>query len=362
MRKLFLSLAFLAVVAVPMSAATDGGYSSDHIRAAALRLNVSADSLAVGDTRMKVKGSTILVRKIDNGDIDFIGIPLFNPAMRRDQSLPIYDFLEYACLDRKFGISSNRLLYKDVTFVKGDWNVLLQLGDSADCSVRSVNDRMYEVQWSRGGKVMADVKVPIRYDVLSLSSRGEMERRFLSGLKSFADKRVAADVLPKDTAGLEEVADNGKRLYMRKGGTYADSRISNSTYYIYTGSNALKPVFSRQFPVQSIGNLIVLPAWSGVADVPMKIRFVCANRKVEELTTTVRQLVGYAVSKGCKPYYGVESNKDGRLVVSLFLYDAKSGYDHVLNVECKTADIATDKLVLTGRGYLYSPTTNVKRR
>ena len=54
MRKLFLSLAFLAVVAVPMSAATDGGYSSDHIRAAALRLNVSADSLAVGDTRMKV--------------------------------------------------------------------------------------------------------------------------------------------------------------------------------------------------------------------------------------------------------------------------------------------------------------------
>ena len=189
-----------------------------------------------------------------------------------------------------------------------------------------------------------------------------MERRFLSGLKSFADKRVAADVLPKDPPGLEEVADNGKRLYMRKGGTYADSRISNSTYYIYTGSNALQPVFSRQFPVQSIGNLIVLPAWSGVADVPMKIRFVCANRKVEELTTTVRQFVGYAVSKGCKPYYGVESNKDGRLVVSLFLYDAKSGYDHVLNVECKTADIATDKLVLTGRGYLYSPTTNVKRR
>ena len=124
----------------------------------------------------------------------------------------------------------------------------------------------------------------------------------------------------------------------------------------------MQPVFSRQFPVQSIGNLIVLPAWSGVADVPMKIRFVCANRKVEELTTTVRQLVGYAVSKGCKPYYGVESNKDGRLVVSLFLYDAKSGYDHVLNVECKTADIATGKLVLTGRGYLYSPTTNVKRR
>ena len=70
MRKLFLSLAFLAVVAVPMSAATDGGYSSDHIRAAAQRLNVSADSLAVGDTRMKVKGSTILVRKIENGDID----------------------------------------------------------------------------------------------------------------------------------------------------------------------------------------------------------------------------------------------------------------------------------------------------
>ena len=372
MKNILLALALLFVGNMACRAAD---YASDHVKAAVEKLRLSVDSLGEGETRLNVSGVSVVVRKLAGGDIDHVGMPLFHADLRRAQPLPIYDFLEYACLDRRFGVSSNKLLYKDVVFVKGNWNTLVQLGDSADCSVVCVADRVYEVRWSRGGRVMADVKVPVRYDVLSLSSRGELEARFISGLKRFEPAVPVGDVVLTSGDGLEEVADSGMRFFMAKGASYADCRITNSTYYVKAdsiascgdsaqsaASPAFVPLFDRRFPAQTVGNMMVLSSWDKAADARVQLRFVCANHKVVEATATMRQLVAYAESMGCKPYYGVESCKDGWLVMSLFLYNAQCGYDHVLKIECAADDVAADGCVLSGRAYLFSPTTNVKRR
>lgn len=372
MRNIFLALALLFAGNMACGAVD---YASDHVKAAVDKLRLSVDSLGDGETRLNVAGVSVAVRKLAGGDIDHVGIPLFHADLRRAQPLPIYDFLEYACLDRRFGVSNNKLLYKDVVFVKGNWSVLYQLGDSADCSVACVADRVYEVRWSRGGQVVADVKVPVRYDVLSLSSRGELEKRFITGLKRFEPAGPAGETVLDCGDALEEVSDGDVKFFVAKGASYGDNRITNSTYYVRkdslansgdsarcADSLAFVPLFDKRFPAQTLGNMMVLTPWNKADGARLKLRFVCADRKVVETTATMRQLVAYAESLGCKPYYGVESCKDGRLVMSLFLYNAQCGYDHVLNLECAADDVAADGFELSGRAYLYSPTTNVRRR
>lgn len=74
----------------------------------------------------------------------------------------------------------------------------------------------------------------------------------------------------------------------------------------------------------------------------------------------VRQLVAFARSMGCVPYFGYEETKNGKLQGGLFLYNKEFGYDHVLSLSCDVKDIATSKFLFTSYAYLYTPTTNVK--
>ena len=113
-------------------------------------------------------------------------------------------------------------------------------------------------------------------------------------------------------------------------------------------------------PMESIANIMVLPSSKQIGNYKAKIRYLLSNNKTVEQTTTIRQIIDYAMKQGCKPYFGLEGIKDGNVNFSLFLYNENSGYDHIFRLSCKTEDIGSDALTFTGRGSLYAPTTNVK--
>ena len=81
------------------------------------------DSVALGHTLMITAkdGQAIEVRKSNNDVIDHIGIPLFKGQMRMLMPSPVYDFLEYAVLNRKYNLQSNTLNLSKVLFRKGSW-------------------------------------------------------------------------------------------------------------------------------------------------------------------------------------------------------------------------------------------------
>lgn len=338
-------------------------FGSDHIRAAVTKLRIGGiDTLKAGNILIVVDGRAVTLRKLPDGVVDHIGLPLFSGVLRAKQPSPIYDFLEFACLDKVFGVTGNRLLYKDVVFDKGNWDLMAKLGDSADCLVSSRENHSYCVTWRLGGKDVVSVRLPLRYDVLSISSRGELESRFIAGLRRSRAVLGGKCGIVADTASLEPVSDGGRVIYMRRGGSYIDSRITNTTFYARRDSDSFVPLADGGFPVQSMGNMLVMPSCREIGDAKLSVRIVRSDRKVETVETTVRGLVDYVVSQGCKPYYGVEQEKDGKLSMSLFLYNAALGYDHVLHLECQAADVASGRLVVSARGYLFSPTTNVKKR
>ena len=75
-------------------------YKTDRIRKAVqvLDLHVEGDSLMPEETvLLKIKdGRKICLRTNSMGEVEHIGIPLFNDVMRILQPSPVYDFLEYA--------------------------------------------------------------------------------------------------------------------------------------------------------------------------------------------------------------------------------------------------------------------------
>ena len=95
------------------------------------------------------------------GEIEHIGIPLFNEIMRLLQPSPVYDFLEYAVLNWKYKINPNQLYLSKVIFKKGGWESLLQgqLKES-ECFIENRNDKLYIVTWRRNEKEIAVVGIP----------------------------------------------------------------------------------------------------------------------------------------------------------------------------------------------------------
>ena len=76
-----------------------------------LGLQIVKDSL-MPDTTLSLKskdGRSVCLRTDLMGEIEHVGIPLFNDIMRFLQPSPVYDFLEYAALNWKYKINPNQL-------------------------------------------------------------------------------------------------------------------------------------------------------------------------------------------------------------------------------------------------------------
>lgn len=120
-------------------------------------------------------GKTVAVRLDDRGRVMHIGIPLFSTDMRYQKPSPVYDCLEYAALDRNIILSENDLQLQKIQFFKGSWATLMDVVPTDACSIGTLNTKFYQVKWSRNGVEIVNLVVPIDYELLSNSSRRELE-------------------------------------------------------------------------------------------------------------------------------------------------------------------------------------------
>ncbi|MDD6493331.1 MAG: hypothetical protein PUF55_01580, partial [Bacteroidales bacterium] len=89
-------------------------------------------------------GRKICVRTNPMGQIEHIGIPLFNKGMRFLQPSPVYDFLEFALINKKYTVTPNQLYLSKVIFKKGNWDTLLNGNlEKQNCSIENMDDKLY---------------------------------------------------------------------------------------------------------------------------------------------------------------------------------------------------------------------------
>ena len=355
-RWLFLALIWISIY---NSIYAQNEFSSEHLKETAINIGLShLDTLKCGDNMVVLGKDTIIVRKNEDGVIDHIGKQLFPIMAREKNPLPVYDYMEYVYLNYLLNKNGNKLLFKDVAFIKGGWKELASVTPNDQCNISNIDNKAFQIEWKNDEKALVSVLIPIRYDVLSNMSRTEMQNAFIQGEKKTIVK-LSDERMSQDTAKLTKTLVGDTEILYYKGKSYLNEKITNN-YYLVRNDSLLPPITDKDMPMESIANIMVLPSSKQIGNYKAKIRYLLSNNKIVEQTTTIRQIIDYAMKQGCKPYFGLEGIKDGVINFSLFLYNENSGYDHIFRLSCKTEEIGTDALTFTGRGSLYAPTTNVK--
>ena len=355
-RWLFLALIWISIY---NSIYAQNEFSSEHLKETAINIGLShLDTLKCGDNKVVLGKDTIIVRKNEDGVIDHIGKQLFPMLAREKNPLPVYDYMEYVYLNYLLNKNGNKLLFKDVAFIKGGWKELASVTPNDQCNISNIDNKAFQIEWKKDDKTLVSVLIPIRYDVLSNMSRTEMQNAFIQGEKKTTVK-LSDEQMSQDTTKLTKTLVGDNEILYYKGKSYLNEKITNN-YYLVSNDSLLTPITDKDMPMESIANIMVLPSSKQIGNYKAKIRYLLSNNKIVEQTTTIRQIIDYAMKQGCKPYFGLEGIKDGVINFSLFLYNENSGYDHIFRLSCKTEEIGTDALTFTGRGSLYAPTTNVK--
>ena len=227
-------------------------YKTDRIRKAVqvLDLHVEGDSLMPEETvLLKIKdGRKICLRTNSMGEVEHIGIPLFNDVMRILQPSPVYDFLEYAVLNWKYKVSPNRLYLSSLIFKKGGWDTLLKERLSeCDCMIENREDKLYIVTWKQSDKEIAVIGIPIQYELLNNDTRRNMERDFIKGLDGYNPMIIKKPQTIINESKLSIYGTEG--LFVLPGESYIMDYLNQNIYYRLSTINEKVDTVINQEPV-----------------------------------------------------------------------------------------------------------------
>lgn len=351
-------LAFCCCMATPAQKTT---YYADYIRQAVekLQLTRAVDTLKCGYSQVKVKGRPVAIRLTEERQVDYIGLPLFSRQLKEVHPSPIYDYLEFAYLNKVFALSDNPYLHRELTCTEGNWNDWDMVTTQTPVTVENKDNKTYQVTWTfPTGRVMK-VQFPNRYDRMANSSKGEMERNLVRDLKSWRQLRhekVEVDLTEADTTVYRPFKDG--RHYVRWGESYLVKDINNHVYLRQDG-HRLHLIYDAAYPMESLANMLLTREGS-YDDKPVRLEVVGYDFKKQWVNTTVGRLMSYLGSKGCQPYFGLESADAQRFSASLYLCNDAAGYGHLLRLSGKTAEVVGHEGMLQMKAYLFIPTARIK--
>ena len=355
-----ISAGVFLLLSMPILAQT---FKASHLQKAYEKLRLS-----------EYKSDNIAIRKASDGTIEHIGIPLFSTEMRTLLPSPIYDYLEYALLDYKYHINDNTLQQQKIRFRHGSWEDLEKITPADDCSIDNRDDKWYIVRWSHNSQEILSVAVPIDYELLSNSTRKEMEQNFSRDLKRFKLGKIQPVIVEADE--LESLHRDG--LLVKKGELFLMPEINNDTYYRYeiqkeSAETTIRPnhsenitfeeevpvlLIDRDYPQETLANILLIPDHGGV-NVSLSLELLFAGYHKETVRPSLPQWMGYCQSVGCTPYYIYEGAKGDQGAAILMMYNRSEGYAHLAYLHNSISQLENKIQSYSGKVYMYIPTSNI---
>lgn len=292
------------------------------------------------------------------GRVEHIGLSIFPEVLRREQPSPVYNFIERYALDiflRRIGTEqiSQQLKLDRVTFEKGSLATLPTLFADSTLTIGIANhsERAYTVEWRRGEIVVCRMFFPSNYELLHGSKMLENE------------ERLKLDILSHDTNIDNQEMPDSKKLVEANGlfaldmGYNSIESMRNRRYFRKTatgGKDALVPVCSSRYPVESVANLFTGNDMANDFDV--EIRQLKYHFKKDIYTVKLSQLVGFCLDEGCRPYFGVVSYDEtsGNIDAVVEMRNHQEAYEHLMRVKMNVKDLdrRKGKINVTLTGYI----------
>lgn len=341
--------------AILIGMAQNTKFRAKYLENAARQLRLDRlDTLNTGCNTFDHNGLPLTVIKGMDSIIVHIGYHLFAPVLRKEHPSPVYNYIEYAMLDRKCHFTENPLVYKDLKFVTGNWKAMESIYDTTAFEIGVVRNKYYDIAWTPENAERIEMVFPINYERLSLVNRRELEQSIIDGIRRYLHVHTEMPAISE-----KELEKNENGIKYKKGKTYLAPEINNNIYLAMSDSHETAILNSALHPVETFGNLCVAADIMDTDDM-IDLTFIKYDYTQEHAKVKMRDFIGYMKSEGCTPYWGIENIGDDKIEGALFLYDKDRGYDHVLKAEVRTMDMGVGNATITATAYLFSPTTNVK--
>ena len=358
MKKVLLISLFALIYANCIYSA-DITYRTNNIAEAITNIGISdiVKKLEPGKTVLKKNGTNICVYINKNRELYHIGIPMFSKMQRQLMPSPIYDFLEYANLAQTFKLQSNDRNHQYITFVKGKWSDLSDIDENAQVEITNIDKKYISVTWhlNTPNKIV-EMKFPIMYELISSSTRKELEDNFSKDLRQ-ATRNVKFS--PKtlkhsEINDLQLYVSDNDTIYKTAADTLFVGGISNATYYKKNGKE-YNVLFDKNYPIPSYANMFFEGIESQNQNITISVRKQDFTK--ETTRTSVGKLLALLKKQGCKNYMGIRNNDSKNIQFSLYSYNESLGCLHLFIIN-GTAD-GLCKEPLQAKAYLYIPTSNI---
>ena len=363
----------MTIVSLTLSAQN---YKADRLRMAVKKmgLQITPDSLMPDTTfSLSAKDGRVLCMRTDPmGDIEHVGIPLFNDVMRFLQPSPVYDFLEYAVLNWKYKINPNQLYLSKVIFKKGSWESLLsnQLNE-CDCMIENREDKLYIVTWKLEDKEIVSLGIPIDYELLNNDTRRNMEKAFVRDLEASKTSVVRPNPALVNEDSLSIYGTEG--LFVIPGKSYIIDLLNQNVYYklttVYETTDtvinkqpvtmtidAVLPMVVRdpEFPAETFANLMMCDD-NSVPDVTIDLNFHLSNYHRERVSMPLSQLKAFCHQQGCNLYFACDGIQNEKVRGVMFACNLPKGYNHLFSLRAPTEQLTSSSPTIQADVYLYIP-------
>lgn len=352
MRK-FHCLIILLIISVcsPLWGAT--GFSTVRLQAMASLLSLSdIDTLSSGEhTYFLYKSHPLTIRVNEWGEVEHIGLKLFNIHMKETKLSKVYDFLERHLLEMNLykGTGQDiRLKLEHVEFETGKPETAFLLDGTETFRISYETYRKYHVEWLKGEKSLLSIRFDMDYQLLSGCDIAELEQNYLKEIRRFHVNNI--------TFALYDSFPKKGEYFIKEGGSFITDLIRNDLYFRKTG-NEWKLISDPSTPQKSIAN-ILLSGWEK-GDYNLAITLDMYGYREEQDTIRLNDWQQLCVQEGCTPYFGIKNKTDSIYTGTLFMVNERYGFIHMLSVSFPISTLKEGKGFIMGRLYVYIPLHNV---
>lgn len=331
---------------------------SDILRAVGIVTTDSTDIHTLTDNIYSYKEKPLHIKADEYGEVAHIGYKLFNDSiviLQKDNT-PVYDFVERYLLELDLMLDGRkpleRLKWDKVTLVKGSVDMLRKIDTCSFVSIEEIPRRMFRLTWLVDEKEVAltfpsDCQLIRGADIVELENLAEMDIQRIMPL--------TREEIIEDWSSFQ--IQPSQDLYVIEGGHFISEMVRGDVF-LKKNNGVLELLCDKNNPTNSVSNIMVTGLFERL--IPMTMLLKKYRRVTDTLNVSLQQFITFCKKEGCRMYYGVEKMNEEEIIGSIFAFNEKLGYNHVLYIEFPLAILDRAEKTCRSTAYMYIPLHNVK--
>ena len=264
--------------------------------------------------------------------------------------------VSYAKIGEVDGMPWDKYLQTEKIFLsEGSFDDLRRLcNDSlAAMNIYLADGKRYLLQFLHDSTDIVSLSYPADYRLILGTNMIDAEDAFENSIRKTTIDATGEYDTPDQL--LQQIGQS--KIYLLQGNTFLIPELSGNRYYV-KDQDHYSLLYSSDYPCETMANLLTGTEISSTLQISVVL--VKNNFKTDTFTVPLRQLVGYCLSEGCTPYYGIISNEKENVVCELFMHNEMLGYTHIAKISFNPSVLDSNEGTINARMNCYIPLSNVK--